>query len=229
MSARVRPSREGFYLVVTTSVLGFSDCLSRALQMFCLLSSSTTTNGPGPPFRFPKLQFSFRKMVMILILIILTTASTTAYNVDHSSLLGIRFRFGPNLHPAYQYLSGYMNASSTDTFTEDEINTLYDDGSTRKSMDPTAFKKLKEVAVKKISDKATLTTDKTDLKTKIFMSPFYYMDQHGTEHFLRTHMDLGKAIKRHLAHPHASLAFYENEFVFYISTVMLSRQERLYH
>ena len=47
------------------------------------------------------------------------------------------------------------------------------------------------------------------------------MDQHGTEHSLRTHMDLGKAIKQHLAHPHASLAFYENEFVFYISTVML--------
>ena len=57
-------------------------------------------------------------------------ASTTAYNVDHSSLEGIRFRFGPNLRPAYKYLSGYMNASLTDTFTTDEINSLFADGAT---------------------------------------------------------------------------------------------------
>ena len=72
-----------------------------------------------------------------------------------------------------------MNTSLTDTFTTDEINSLYADGATKQSMAPTAFKKLKEVAVKKITNKATLTTDKTDLKTKILMNPFYYMDQHG--------------------------------------------------
>ena len=66
-------------------------------------------------------------------------ASTTPYNVEHSSLKGIRFLFGPNLHPVYQYLSGCMNASLTDTFTDDEINDLYDDSAIKKSMTPTAF------------------------------------------------------------------------------------------
>ena len=91
------PSREGFYRVVLTSVLGLSDCLSRALQMVCLFSSSTTTNGPGPPFQLFDLRLSFRKLIIIIIIIIttirLTMASTISYNVDHSSLEGIRFSF----------------------------------------------------------------------------------------------------------------------------------------
>ena len=37
--------------MVTTSVLGFSDCLFRALQMMSLLTGGTISFGPGPPRR----------------------------------------------------------------------------------------------------------------------------------------------------------------------------------
>ena len=148
-------------------------------------------------------------------------ASTTSYNVDHNSLEGIRFFFGRNLNPNYQYLHASINAVLSSSFSESQINALYQDGAAKQSMVPTAFKKLKETAVKLISDKATLTSDKTDLKTKILANTFYWKEHTGTEHGIRNHVELGKAMKKHLDKPHASLDFYENEFVFYISTIML--------
>ena len=88
-------------------------------------------------------------------------------------------------------------------------------------MAPTGFKKLKETAVKLISDKVTLTSDKTDLKTKILANTFYWKDHTGAEHGIRNHVELGKTMKKHLDKPHSSLDFYKYEFVFYISTIML--------
>jgi len=114
-----------------------------------------------------------------------------------------------------------VNAAFSSSFSETQIYALYQDGAAKQSMAPTAFKKLKETAVHWISTKATLTTDKTDLKTKIFANTFYWKDHTGTEHGIRNHMELGKAMKKHLDKPHSSLDFYENEFVFYISTIML--------
>ena len=87
-------------------------------------------------------------------------ASTTPYNVEHSSLEGIRFFFGRNLNPNYQYLRASLNAAFSSYFSETQINDLYQDRATNNSMAPSAFKQLKETAVQLISAKATLTTDK---------------------------------------------------------------------
>ena len=70
-------------------------------------------------------------------------ASTTPYNVDNNSLEGIRFFFGPS----YQYLHASMNTALSSSFSEIQINALYQDGAAKQSMAPTAFKKLKETTV----------------------------------------------------------------------------------
>ena len=49
MGARVRPSPEGFYRVVATSVMGFSDCIPQVLRVLSLLTAGSISLGPGPP------------------------------------------------------------------------------------------------------------------------------------------------------------------------------------
>ena len=211
MGARLRQSREGFYRLITTSVLGFFDCLYRVLQLMCLLTSGTTSIGPGPPKRFQNVRFKLGTSVTIIISVIAVTlikhyptmAPSTPYNVDHSSLEGIRFFFGRNLNPNYHYLQPSMNAAFASSFSETQINALYQDGAAKQTLNPNAFKKLQEAAIALISDKAILTTDKTDLKTKLLANMFFWKDNGGIEHGIRNHVELSKTTKKHLNKPHA--------------------------
>ena len=80
---------------------------------------------------------------------------------------------------SYKYFETSLNAVLAHEFEDADVNKLYEDPTTKKKLRKEAFKTLQNTAIEMISNLATLTTDKVDLKTKILANLFYWKDHQG--------------------------------------------------